>query len=224
MNGKAGYLLVIVGLVLAGASRGHAEMVTVNLTGHVTSSDYPAITIGSLVTGSYTYDEAAAVVYQNATADHVSAIYDIDIFTLAFADGSTITCTDPRLNIVDFAASGPFHADQYYVSCYSSIAGTGSFGPAPHLTSAFSRNDPTCAALTTFPAIPAIPNPRTILALFPQDRSSVLGDYDDPASFRDVHFTITDVSVVPLPGAAFLGLIGLTCAGCRLRRRETLPA
>jgi hypothetical protein len=66
----------------------------------------------------------------------------------------------------------------------------------------------------------ALPNPQTILTLSPT--STFLQFYN--ATYSDTRFLvfeITDLSVVPVPGAVLLGAIGLGCSGWLLRRRTT---
>lgn len=213
------FFFLVVGLVLAGASPGHAAPVTVNFTGQVTSSEYVGIPVDSLVTGSYAYNDAAAP----TILDVDYAKYDIDLFTLAFVDGSTIVTVNPHLSLVDHSGVGPFGADRYSVASYGPVIATGSFADVPLLTVALARSDSSGTAWTDFPAIPS---PSDVLTLFPEDQSGVWGDlYVDPYT-RDLYFDITSLSVtspvVPVPGALVLGAIGVACTGWRLRRHKAL--
>jgi len=211
---SVGRLLAMAGLVLLVASAGYATPITVNVVGQVMDSDFAGITVGSAVTGSYTYDDAAGPYDNTGTV----AKYWLNGVSLVFAaDGSTVSSPGGTLRL----QRDPTF-DEYRVLIDVGLVGTGSFaGPIDTYLAKIQRIDPTHTALAGFPTIP---DPTTLLTAFPNDWSVVYekpGDPTDPA----VEFDITSFSVqappIPVPGAVILGAIGATCTGW-LRRRRTL--
>jgi len=210
---SVGRFLLGVGLVLLVAAAGSAAPVTVNLVGEVTESDFVAIAVGTPVTGTYAYDDAAVPFDLTANI----AEYWLNGMSLTFAaDGSTISSTGGTLRL----NRDPGGFDDYRVVIDSGVVGTGSFsGLADTFLAKFQRLDGSASGLDGFPAIP---DPTTLLTDFPVDWSVV---YQRPAGCPAVSFDITSLSVsspaIPVPGAAILGAIGAVCTGW-LRRHRTL--
>ena len=68
----------------------------------------------------------------------------------------------------------------------------------------------------------ALPDPELVLSLLPsQDSSLSLAIHESLWSGKNLDFMVTDLSVVPTPGAFLLGSLGLMSAGWRLRKRRT---
>jgi hypothetical protein len=229
MKNNARHVFLGICLVLVWGPLSRANMVTVDITGHVTGSSFPTdIPISSAVTGSYTYSDVLSTPPFTIPGIGLGAIYSPVAFSLTFADGSTMTATDGTLNLA--RVFGFF--DAYRVQSGASVSGTGVFAGMDYLGAVFERYDSSGTALDAsshYAGFPAVLNPTDVLSLFPMDVPPLPFPPDGSylycgalGSEYRLDFVVTDLSTVPIPGALVLGAIGLACAGWRLRRRGTL--
>ncbi len=197
--------------VLGVASTARADMVSVQIAGGVTYSDFDTIGVGTAVTGLYTYDDTLVPVvpipfngwYRPITAE------------LGFADGSSVSSNEAEI-LVNNNSSGIGSTDEYGVHLRGTPGTvTGAFAGYVADGWIFARQDLTGTAWDGI----ALPDPETVLTRLPVD-SSLLLFQDVAGNYKFVDFEITDLSVVPVPGALLLGAIGLGCSHRLLRRRS----
>jgi len=211
----------VVGLILAVAGSSYAAPVTVNLTGVVTYvGGNVTIPSGAAVTGSYTYDDAAAgTVYSYPTETDV--VYPVTNFTLTFGDtafpaGSTIGPWTGQLILVEVPSS-TYYAYQVSLDNFGAPA-TGSLSGAQIPGGGIDVYGVTPAGF------PAIPDPANVLSLFPVQDSDVQYQMNMGDTY-DIMFDVLTLSAagspatVPVPGAGVLGLLGFAGAAW-LRRRK----
>ncbi len=227
MSGCA--VAVVLSLCLVPVSPAVADMVTVDLTGRVTSSGFGTIGVDSLVTGYYRYDAATP----DAAANPYYGMYRPATFSLGFVDGSTIR-TDAATITVNNNSSGIGTIDEYVVrfevgapSMPSDIALTGSFAGLGLHSGRIYRNNTAGDAWDS----DALPDPESVLAALPYGDSDLrfgIIDVDSDiiaAPYSTIEFELTDLSIapvpVPVPGAVLLAGFGLGSAGHLLRRRRT---
>ena len=216
--------LLLVCAVLALVSTAWGDLISVQVTGVVTASDFDTIGIGSRVKGLYTYDNALVPSWLPAPD---LAWYTPVTSILSFVDGSSIG-TDVGAITVNNNSSGIGMVDEYAVDLAVTPTSpgtlTGAFTPGPGflvMDGGIRRHN---LAGTAWNGI-ALPDPETVLALLPVDTSYARYWAIAPEGavnlIKIVNFQVTDLSVVavPLPGAVLLGVIGLGCCGRLLRRR-----
>jgi len=203
--------------VLAIASTALGDIVSVQIAGEVTYSDFATIGIGTPVTGLYTYDDTLVPIVPNP----YNAWYGPISAGLSFVDGSSVSSDEAEI-FVNNNSSGIGSTDVYGVRLDvppSSGTMTGAFAGYSSVDGwMLARMDPTGTAWNGI----ALPDPQTILALLPDDGSILL--FRDPDYYLKVmDFEITDLSVVPVPApsALLLGLIGLASCGRLVKRRTT---
>jgi len=196
-----------------------ADMVTVAVTGQVTESDFTAIAVGSVVTGYYRYDAAAPDLHPE-TDDY--AVYNSIALSLSFADDSTISSSDCLL-YVNNNSMGSGTVDEYFVSIPyypKTYTATGVFADLELHMSGLNRiyrGHGTGAAWDS----DALPDPESVLALAPIDQSGLgFGVEADSEDLSVLNFELTDLSVVPVPGALVLAGLGLGSSGWLVRRRN----
>ncbi len=208
--------LWLVCAVLAIVSTAQGDLVSVQVTGQVTYSDFGTIGVGTAVTGLYTYDDMLVP----DTPNPFNGWYRPITATLGFADGSRVSSNAAEL-LINNNSSGIGTVDEYvlYVTVTpGSGTATGAFaeGDPMLVAGGILRHDPTGTAWDGI----ALPDPETVLALLPMD-SSVVYWHDVHGVSKFMDFTVTDLSVVPvpIPGAVLLGAIGLGCSSWLVRRR-----
>ncbi len=202
--------------LLAIAAPAGAEMVSVQMTGEVTRSDFATIGVDTAVTGRYTYDDALPPTRMSGSN---LAYYGPVTVRLGFVDGSTV-----RSSVAEILVNNHSVGDEYgWYADVSSGRGTvtGAFA-AEHfdlLIAAFLRYDRTSAAWDGF----ALPDPATILTLLPYEDSTMYCHEDSYGVSKVVNFRVTDLSVVPVPvpGAVLLGALGLGLSHWLLRNRKS---
>lgn len=205
-------------VVLALTATVGAEMISVRLGGEVTSTSFP-FGAGATVTGLYTYDSTLSP----SSSDLNIAWYSPVTATVSFVDGASVSTvsTDEAYIMVNNNSSGIGSTDVYGVGLDidrpSPGTLTGEFAGREDVSGwILARQDPTG---TTWDAV-TLPNPEIILTRLPGD-ASVLFFHDPSGELQYVQFEITDLSVVPLPGALWLGVLGLGCCH-RLWRGRTM--
>jgi hypothetical protein len=206
--------LWLVFALLAIASTAQGDMVSVQVTGEVTYSDFDSISVGSPVTGLYTYDDTLVPL----PSIPFNGWYRPVVATLGFADGSSVSSDDATI-LVNNNSSGIGTTDEYGVTVDPSLSTTtGAFAGYTVEGWMMARQDPTGTAWDGI----ALPDPETVLALLPVDASMLLF-YDADHYLKVLDFEITDLSVVPvpIPGALLLGAIGLSCSAWLARRKAT---
>ena len=209
--------LVLACAVLGVASAARGGFVSVQVTGIVDNSSFAGIVTGSLVTGLYTYDNT--LVPDVGVPDTLRWYRPVAV-SVDFADGSSLS-TDEGMIMVhnDTVVTGAGTFDIYAVGFNNIPVGsgtqTGVFAPYSAHGWMVSRADPTGTAWNTLD----LPNPEIVLDRLLVDQSVLLFDYEGGGTGNYIFLHITDLSVVPAPGAAVLVAIGL--GGCRrlLRRR-----
>jgi len=210
-------------LVLIVAAPASVDMVTVAITGEVTLSDFDTIGVPSAVTGYYRYDDATP----DSDPRDAYGLYEGVTFSLTFADDSTISSDEAYISVFNMAGWDAFSVCfktfglHYESGDPSPNTLTGSFaGLEPYLSTNFLRHDDDggtwdSVALPDPELVRSLPNEQNLLHLVaPQDSGS---GYDD---WYGLEFEVTDLSVVPVPGALALASLGLASAGWRLRRRH----
>lgn len=204
-------------VALGVVSTAWGDPIWVQVTGIVTDSSFSTIPAESLFTGLYAYDDALAP-YVDLSG---IALYQPVAVSVVFADGSSLSTNEGWIRLHDdYVVSDTETRDAYTVGFDNIPVGsgtqTGAFAPYSAHGWMVALRDPTGAA---WDSLVPLPDPEIVERL-PIDNSLLAFDYAGGGTENFLHLHITDLTVVPLPGAVVLGGIGLGCCRRLLRRRS----
>jgi len=180
--------------------------------------------VGSAVTGSYSYDDAAAPYTVNMNPMANSAEYYLSSFTLAFADGSTMAATAPYVQIQDMGTPGFWASDSYSLYAWYPINLTGAFDGLAGQTMHAYWIDTTCTAFDDHVAFPGLPDPDMLSTWFSIAAGNIqtlnLATSEELHLTFDITYPSDPTPTVPIPGAIVLTALGTGLMAWRRRSKK----